>query len=134
MRVNTLSDRALERTDRAFYKVTTSDDPIIRELAKGDVGKADAEVFATDAILSVLMCATKSVFPWDVVVTKIGTKIFIDKRDNSQVAVLRSSSRLTILLSMKRQWIRLPTKRDRTRLLCFRRRPHLSTKASRSRW
>lgn len=42
-------------------------------------------MFATDTILAVLMCATRSNLPWDIVVTKIGTKLLFDKRDNSPI-------------------------------------------------
>lgn len=40
-------------------------------------------VFATDAILTTLMCCTRSSYPWDIVVQKVKDKIFLDKRDGS---------------------------------------------------
>ena len=40
-------------------------------------------VFATDTILTSLMCCTRSVNPWDIVVQKVKNKIFLDKRDDS---------------------------------------------------
>jgi hypothetical protein len=40
-------------------------------------------IFATDTILAHLMTCTRSVNPWDIVVTKAGSKLFFDKRDNS---------------------------------------------------
>ena len=40
-------------------------------------------VFATDVILSHLMCCTRSVAPWDIIITKAGSKLFLDKRDGS---------------------------------------------------
>jgi len=69
----------LERTDRTFFNVTTSDDPIIRSLSMDGPGT----VFATDAILSHLMACTRSVAPWDVLVQKAGSKLFFDKREGS---------------------------------------------------
>ncbi len=75
-RVTTQSEKILERTDRAFFNVTTSDDPIIRQLSS-----EGGSVFATDVILSHLMVCTRSVYPWDIVITKVGSKIFLDKRD-----------------------------------------------------
>jgi len=30
------------------------------------------------------MCAPRSVYPWDIVITKCGDQIFFDKRDDSQ--------------------------------------------------
>jgi len=80
--VSSKSERSLERSNRVFYNVTTSQDPVIKELSeKGDV-------FATDIILSHLMTCTRSVQPWDLIVTKIGNKIYFDKRDGSHFDLL----------------------------------------------
>ncbi|EKG17692.1 Eukaryotic translation initiation factor 3 subunit 7 [Macrophomina phaseolina MS6] len=75
------SERKLQVLDRAAYNVTTSSDPIIQELAERD----EATIFATDSILSMLMCAPKSVYPWDLVITRRRNQVFIDKRDNSTI-------------------------------------------------
>lgn len=80
-RINVKNERPLKRIDRVFHTVTTTDDPIIRKLARTD---ADANVFATDSILATLMCCTRSQYSWDIVVQKIGGKIFLDKRDNTE--------------------------------------------------
>ena len=45
-------------------------------------------VFATDAILTTLMCCTRSVYPWDIVVQKVKDKIFLDKREDSDFGEL----------------------------------------------
>ena len=73
------AERKLTAIDRAAYNVTTSSDPIIQELADKD----EATIFATDSILSMLMCSTRSVYPWDMVIVRQGRKIFLDKRDNA---------------------------------------------------
>jgi translation initiation factor 3 subunit D len=73
------AERRLVAIDRAAYNVTTSSDPVIQELAERD----EATIFATDSILSMLMCSTRSVYPWDIVIVKQGNKIFLDKRDNA---------------------------------------------------
>ncbi|PTB64143.1 eukaryotic translation initiation factor 3 [Trichoderma citrinoviride] len=75
------SERKLVAIDRAAFNVTTSSDPVIQELAD----KGEATIFATDSILSMLMCSTRSVYPWDIVITRQGNKIFLDKRDNSNL-------------------------------------------------
>ncbi|KAK5117641.1 hypothetical protein LTR62_005064 [Meristemomyces frigidus] len=75
------SQRKLTVLDRAAYNVSTSSDPIIQSLAEKD----EASVFATDNILSMLMCAPRSVYSWDIVMLKEGNKIFIDKRDGSSL-------------------------------------------------
>lgn len=84
-RVTPRSERRLERFKyRNFFKVTTTDDPVIRRLANED----KATVFATDAILSTLMCAPRSVYSWDIVIQRVGNKLFFDKRDGSQLDLL----------------------------------------------
>ncbi|XP_010537671.1 PREDICTED: eukaryotic translation initiation factor 3 subunit D-like [Tarenaya hassleriana] len=84
-RLTPKNERRLERfKNRNFFKVTTSDDPVIRRLAKED----KATVFATDAILAALMCAPRSVYSWDIVIQRVGNKLFFDKRDGSQLDLL----------------------------------------------
>ena len=73
------NERKLTALDRAAYNVTTSSDPVIQELAEKD----EATIFATDNILATLMCSTRSVYSWDIVIVRQGNKIFLDKRDNA---------------------------------------------------
>ncbi|KIW65051.1 eukaryotic translation initiation factor 3 subunit D [Phialophora macrospora] len=75
------TERKLLSLDRAAYNVTTSADPVIQELAEKD----EATIFATSDILSMLMCATRSVYSWDIVILKHGDKIFLDKRPDSSI-------------------------------------------------
>ncbi|KUL89650.1 hypothetical protein ZTR_00398 [Talaromyces verruculosus] len=75
------TERKLQSLDRAAYNVTTSSDPIIQDLAE----KNEATVFATSDILSMLMCAPRSVYSWDIVIVKQGNKIFFDKRDGASI-------------------------------------------------
>jgi translation initiation factor 3 subunit D len=74
------SEKPLERQERQFFKITTTDDPIIRELTMKNRGT----IFATDAILATLMATSRSVYSWDIVVQRVGSKTFLDKRDNTQ--------------------------------------------------
>lgn len=74
-----VAERKLNVIERAAYNITTSSDPIIQELAEKD----EATIFATDNILSMLMCAPRSVYSWDLVIERRGNKIFIDKREGS---------------------------------------------------
>ncbi|KAL6538654.1 Eukaryotic translation initiation factor 3 subunit D [Orobanche gracilis] len=84
-RITPKNCRPLERfKNRNFFKVTTTDDPVIRRLANED----RATVFATDSILSTLMCSPRSVYSWDIVVQRVGNKLFFDKRDGSQLDLL----------------------------------------------
>lgn len=89
-RVTTKNEKKLQRISRSFHKVTTTDDPIIRSLAK-----TQGTVFATDTVLSVLMCCTRSVYSWDVIVQKIGKKLFLDKRNDSDIDLLTVSETAT---------------------------------------
>jgi len=73
------TERKLNVLDRAAYNVTTSSDPVIQELAEKD----EATIFATDNILSMLMCAPRSVYPWDIEIVRQGNKIYLDKRENA---------------------------------------------------
>ncbi|KAK4945248.1 hypothetical protein LTR10_015407 [Elasticomyces elasticus] len=75
------TERKLMSLERAAYNVTTSADPVIQELAEKD----EASIFATSDILSMLMCATRSVYSWDIVIVKNGNKIFLDKRPDSSI-------------------------------------------------
>ncbi|KAI1796116.1 translation initiation factor eIF-3 subunit D [Ganoderma leucocontextum] len=76
-RINTRNEKPLQLLDRIKYNPTTSDDPVIQSLAASDT----ATIYTTDVILSVLMCAPRSVYPWDIVVVREGNKLFFDKRD-----------------------------------------------------
>ena len=49
------------------------------------------EVFMTDDVLATLMCATRSTYPWDVVITKRGGVLMFDKRTNSSLDFLTVS-------------------------------------------
>jgi translation initiation factor 3 subunit D len=89
-RVTTKNERRLKRINRVFHKVTTTDDPVIRQLAK-----TQGNVFATDAILAALMCCCRSSYSWDVVVQRVGKKLFFDKRDDSEFDLLTVSETAT---------------------------------------
>jgi len=73
------AERKLTAIDRAAYNVTTTADPVIQELAD----KGEATIFATDSVLSMLMCAPRSVYSWDIVIVRQGNKVFLDKRDSA---------------------------------------------------
>ena len=74
-----VAERRLNVLERAAYNVTTSSDPVIQDLAAQDI----AQVYATDNILTMLMCSPRSVYGWDLILEKRGKKIFIDKREGT---------------------------------------------------
>nr|XP_022907415.1 eukaryotic translation initiation factor 3 subunit D-like [Onthophagus taurus] len=82
-RVNVKSEKPLQSVNRIFHTVTTTDDPVIRQLSK-----TEGNVYATDAILATIMCCTRSNYSWDIVIEKIGNKLFFDKRDNTEFDLL----------------------------------------------
>ena len=62
-----------------------------RELAKKGVGR----VFATDSLITTLMCATRSVYSWDIIVERQGDFLFFDKRDGSNLDMLTGNHGLS---------------------------------------
>jgi translation initiation factor 3 subunit D len=58
---------------------------------KFQLAKSTGNVFATDAILATLMCCTRSVYSWDIIVQRVGKKLFFDKRDDSEFDLLTVS-------------------------------------------
>lgn len=77
--------KALVMTERTFHKETTTQDEKLRKLIK------EGNVFATDAVLAVLMTAPKSVYSWDIIIEKVKGKLFLDKRDNTDFDCLTVS-------------------------------------------
>lgn len=84
-RVNTKQEKLLQQADQGRDNVTTSEDPILRNLASKPVPEGEQHVFATDSIVGVLMTASRSVYPWDIVITKTGNKVVFDTREGSQI-------------------------------------------------
>ncbi|EER10647.1 eukaryotic translation initiation factor 3 subunit, putative [Perkinsus marinus ATCC 50983] len=76
--------------DIAFYNVSTGQDPVIEQLltnqpvAKGQ----DVTVACTDNVLSVMMAANRSVYSWDLVITRLDNTILIDTREGSNLDML----------------------------------------------
>jgi len=77
-RISIRTEKPLQRfEDLDFFNVTSQDDPILQEACQQD----DINVIATDQVLAVLIAAARSSYSWDLVVTKLGNKILIDKRN-----------------------------------------------------
>jgi len=83
-RVNPRAAIDLKAGDLHVFTTTTSQDPVIQELAD----KKEGNIFVTDTIAAVLMCAPYSSHSWDVIVTKKDGKIFFDKREKSKIDYL----------------------------------------------
>lgn len=82
-RVSTKTERNLKRfEDALFFSISSSDDPHLPEMLQND---ESVTVIATDQVLACLAAASRSVYSWDIIVTKIHNKLIFDKRDGSQV-------------------------------------------------
>ncbi|KAJ2632935.1 hypothetical protein H4R22_000884 [Coemansia sp. RSA 1290] len=75
-RVSTKLEKPLRNSGAVRLNVTASDDPVLQK-----VGDERVRVFATDTVLATLMAATVSSSAWDVVVNRVGDRLFLDKRD-----------------------------------------------------
>jgi len=85
-RVTVRNEKPMQRFETTkFFNVSVSDDPMAQELVEQH---PDVTVLANDKVLAVLMAASRSVYSWDIVITKIGTKIILDKRDGSHMDFL----------------------------------------------
>lgn len=89
-KINVRVPHTLNVYDRIYHKVTTTDDPVIRDLAKSPEC-SDCRVFATDTILATLMTCARSKYSWDIVADRVGNFLFFDKRDDSQFDYLTVS-------------------------------------------
>jgi len=78
-RLTTRTPKPLQASERIIYNPTTTEDPVMEQLSESNAGT----VFVTDSILSMMMCANRSVYPWDIVVVRDGDKLYFDKRPNS---------------------------------------------------
>eukprot|EP00184_Porphyridium_aerugineum_P005487 CAMPEP_0184708002 /NCGR_PEP_ID=MMETSP0313-20130426/37551_1 /TAXON_ID=2792 /ORGANISM="Porphyridium aerugineum, Strain SAG 1380-2" /LENGTH=570 /DNA_ID=CAMNT_0027169583 /DNA_START=2898 /DNA_END=4606 /DNA_ORIENTATION=+ len=84
-RVNSKNTRPIQKfPKREFHYVTTTDDPVIRKLA----GQNEATIYATSSIISLLMVSPRTAFGWDIVVQRVGNKLFFDKRESSMIDFL----------------------------------------------
>ncbi|PNH08600.1 Eukaryotic translation initiation factor 3 subunit D [Tetrabaena socialis] len=59
-------EKPLEKTKRIFRNVSTSDDPVMQQMAAA----GRARVFAVDSILTHLMCMQSSKYGWDLLATR----------------------------------------------------------------
>ena len=88
-RLTPRTERPLRPTRRPFVAASTaSDDARLRGYAAAAAASSSSSVkgtaFITDSLLSVLMTAPRAVRGWDLVFTKKGNTLFIDKRRGSR--------------------------------------------------
>lgn len=78
-RVTPKNRLALMKTHAVFRSVTASEDPILAQVA----AEGKARVFFTDSVITALMCTPRSVYSWDIIITRKGDQLWFDKRPNS---------------------------------------------------
>lgn len=83
--VHTKSSKPLQQMNRLFHNVMTTEDPVIREFASKNEGR----VFCTDTLLAAIMSTRRSNYSWDIIVQRFGDKVFLDKRDGSNLDYLQ---------------------------------------------
>ena len=82
-------DLAKPKSDQqqSSYHTSTSDDPVLSKAINSNSGT----VFATDQMVASIMCAARSVYGWDLIVTKKDGKVVFDKRDEGNFDLLTVS-------------------------------------------
>lgn len=80
--ITTKLEKPLVRFEGVIHAVTTSEDPVIKTLARRR-GPDSFNVFLTDRIAAAIMCAPKSVESWDLLAIRIDDKLFFDVRFGS---------------------------------------------------
>jgi len=85
-RVTVKSEKSMRRYEELnFFNVSTSDDPLLPDYLQSD---PEVSVIATDHVLACIVAASRSVYSWDILVTKISNKLIFDKRDGTSVDFL----------------------------------------------
>ena len=74
----------LRRAGSRTRSTAVSEDPILAKLAAAGEG----DVFISDHLLTVLMTAPRSVYPWDIVIHKRGDQLFFDRRQGATLEYL----------------------------------------------
>ncbi|KAJ2177237.1 hypothetical protein GGH18_006156, partial [Coemansia sp. RSA 530] len=77
-RVTTRLEKPLRASGAVRYNATAREDPVLAQ-------QTDVKVFATDSVLATLMAATVSTSAWDVVVNRVGSSLYLDKREGGPI-------------------------------------------------
>jgi len=84
-RITPKLEKGLQKYDDVcFYNVTAREDPIIQDLMQQGV----ADVAVSDQVLATIMAAARSLYSWDIVITRVEDKLILDKRDGSHIDFL----------------------------------------------
>ncbi|KAJ3260762.1 hypothetical protein HK103_007325 [Boothiomyces macroporosus] len=78
-KITTKAPKKLAATTKVFVNPTASDDAILKELAENATEKS---IIATDTVLAALMCSPRSIYSWDIIISKKGNQLIFDKRSS----------------------------------------------------
>ncbi|KAJ2602523.1 hypothetical protein H4R99_002675 [Coemansia sp. RSA 1722] len=77
-RLSVRMDKTITASPVPRFNVSASDDPVLAEIADKN---SNVKVLATDTVVAALMAAMVSNSAWDIVVNRVGDRVFFDKRD-----------------------------------------------------
>ncbi|KAJ1946293.1 hypothetical protein GGF37_001250 [Kickxella alabastrina] len=77
-RLSVRLEKPLTAAPAARFNVSASDDPVLAKIAEEN---EQVKVLATDTVVAALMAATVANTAWDVVVNRVGDRVYLDKRD-----------------------------------------------------
>lgn len=81
-KVSVKSEMPLHGSNATNPNQTATEDPVLKKLQSETLGNT---VIITDTVLAALMASTKSVYSWDIAITKKGNSLVFDKRENSSL-------------------------------------------------
>ncbi|PVV05254.1 hypothetical protein BB560_000221 [Smittium megazygosporum] len=83
-KIDSRNQKRLNKDIAVRFNVTAIEDPVMTKISEEN----KAKIFITDVVLSTLMTSTRSFYPWEIFVTRVGDKVFFDKRDNGPTDTL----------------------------------------------
>ena len=81
LKMTARNERPLQYQESGFFNKPLLDDPVLQNISKTKA----ANIYASDLIISILMTCTDSVYPWDIVVEKKDSQLFLSKREGSKI-------------------------------------------------
>merc|ERR1712203_825824 len=85
-RITVKTEKQMRRFDELnFFQVTASDDPVLTDAMQED---PSVTVIATDHVLACIIAAARSVYSWDIIITKVQGNLIFDKREGAPIDFL----------------------------------------------
>ena len=90
-KITAKTQKPLVASQGHIESVTSSEDPVLKEYINGDKPLSDSDsklIFGTDILVSLIMASSRSVYPWDILMTRVGNTLILDKRPDSLIDML----------------------------------------------